>query len=71
MDAQNIGPHRPWLTFTLHGDTLAHAYRHSRINPRITHIKAAVGDKVDILIANGFQMHVIFPITVKFSAAVS
>ena len=44
-------------------DTLAHA-------PRITQIKAAVGVKVGILIANGFQMHFIFPITVKFSPAV-
>ena len=55
----------------LRGDTLAYAYRHSRINPRITQIKAAMGDKVDILIANAFQMHLIFPITVKFSAAVT
>ena len=47
----------------LHGDTLAYAYRHSRINPRITQIKTAVGDKVDVLVANGFQMHLIFPIT--------
>ena len=30
-----------------------------------------MGDKVDILIANGFQMHLIFPTTVKFSAAVT
>ena len=44
-------------------DTLAYAYRHSRINPRITQIKTAMGDKVDILVANVFQMHLIFPIT--------
>ena len=55
----------------LRGDTLAYPYRYSRIIPRITQIKAAVGDKVDILIANGLQMHLIFPITVKFSAVVS
>ena len=41
----------------LRGDTLAYAYRHSRINPRITQTKTAVGDKVDILVANGFQMY--------------
>ena len=46
-------------------------YRYSRIIPRITQIKAAVGDKVDILIARGFQLHSIFPITVNLSAAVS
>ena len=43
----------------LRADTLAHAYRYSRINPRITQTKAAVADKVDILNANGFQMHLI------------
>lgn len=41
----------------LRGDTLAYAYRHSRINLRITQIKTAVGDKDDILVANGFQIH--------------
>ena len=55
----------------LRGDTLAYPYRYSRIIPRITQIKAAVGDKVDILIARGFQLHSIFPITVNLSAAVS
>ena len=45
-------------------DTLAHA-------PRIAEVKAVVGDKIDILIANGFHLHLIFPTTVKFSAAVS
>lgn len=63
MYAQNIGPHRPWLTFFYVRDTLAYAYRHSRINPRINQIKTAMGDKVDILVANVFQMHLIFPIT--------
>ena len=45
-------------------DTLGHA-------SRITQVKAVVGDKIDILIANGFQMHLIFSTTMKFSVAVS